>query len=250
MLSKLFKQIVFYSLFLFLWEALALSGLWPQYILPAPSKVFFALIAGFANHTFLIGIGVSFKRLLIGFGIAIISGSALGVLLLKFKALDETLGSLVLGFQTLPSICWFPLALLWFGLSEWAIIFVIIVGSLSSITIATNSAFKNISPIYLNVGKNMGAHGVTLLRKIIIPAAIPSLLVGLRQSWSFAWRSLMAGELLFNCLGLGYLLNMGRELNDMSQVIAVIFIIMLISVFIDRMILGKVELAIRRRYGL
>lgn len=248
--KKIIRQIFFYLALLLLWQALVMLKLWPQYVFPSPLKVFMTIVYGFRKLSFLIGIMVSFKRLLIGFGISIIFGAILGTLLLKFKNLDDTVGSLILGLQTLPSICWFPLALIWFGLSEWAVIFVIIAGSLFSITITTNLAFKNVLPIYLQVGRNMGAHGIILLWKVIIPAAIPSLLIGLRQGWSFAWRSLMAGELLFNCLGLGYLLNMGRELNDMSQVVAVMLIIMLISIFVDRMVFERIELRIRRRYGL
>jgi len=244
------RQIIFYLVLLFLWQALIVLKLWPQYIFPGPLSVFTAIIDGFKNLGFLIAIMVSFKRLLIGFVASIIFGGLLGILLLKFKTLYNTLGSLILGLQTLPSICWFPLALIWFGLSEWAIIFVIIAGSLFSITMATYSSFKNVSPIYIQVGKNMGAGGVRLLLGVIIPAAIPSLLIGLRQSWSFAWRSLMAGELLFNCLGLGYLLNMGRELNDMSQVFAVMLMILLIGIFVDRLIFGKIELKTRLKYGL
>jgi len=248
--KKTARQIIFYLALLALWQALIISKLWPGYIFPAPLKVAAAVIEGFRNQTFLIGIMVSFKRLLIGYGISIVFGGTLGMLLVKFKTLEQTLGNLILGLQTLPSICWFPLALIWFGLSEWAIIFVVIAGSLFSITMSTHSAFKNIPPIYIQVGKNMGARGIGLLWRVFIPAAIPSLLIGLRQSWSFAWRSLMAGELLFNCLGLGYLLSMGRELNDMSQVLAVMFLIMLISIFIDRLIFGKAESRIRLRYGL
>lgn len=248
--NKLFKQILFYAGLLLIWQLIVIMKIWPQYIFPSPLKVFSTIIEGFRNNTLWIGMAVSFKRLLIGFGVAIACGTALGVLMLKFKTLDETVGGLVLGLQTLPSICWFPLALLWFGLSEWAIIFVIIAGSLFSITVSTNSAFKNISPIYVSVGRNMGAYGVALLSKVIIPAALPSVIIGLRQGWSFAWRSLMAGELLFNSLGLGFLLNMGRELNDMSQVIGVMVVIAVISILVDRWIFGQVESRIRVKYGL
>ena len=249
-LKKPFKQIIFYLGLLLLWQAVIMLKLWPEYLFPGPAKVFTALFEGFGNHSFLIGMAVSFKRLLIGFGISIVLGSAIGTLLVKYKTLDETVGGLVLGLQTLPSICWFPLALLWFGLNEWSVIFVIIAGSVFSMTIATYSSFKNVPPIYIKVGRNMGAKNLKLLWNIFIPAAIPSLVSGLRQSWSFAWRSLMAGELLYNSLGLGFLLNTGRELNDMSQVIAVIFLIIAISILVDKMIFGRIESKIRARYGL
>lgn len=250
MQKSLGKQILFYLALLGLWQTVIMLRLWPHYIFPSPAQVVAALTEGLCNRTFLIAILISFKRLLIGFAVSIICGGLLGLALLKFKTLYDTLGGLILGLQTLPSICWFPLALIWFGLSEWAIIFVVIAGSLFSITMATCSSFKNVPPIYIRVGRNMGAHGARLLLKVIIPAAIPSLLMGLRQSWSFAWRSLMAGELLFNCLGLGYLLNMGRELNDMSQVLAVMFVILFIGIFVDRLVFGKLEAKTRLKYGL
>lgn len=248
--AKLIKQAVFYAALVFLWQLVAALGVWPGYVFPSPLNVMRAVAEGVMDGSFLIGIVVSFRRLLIGFFIAMLLGGLLGVILRVSKSLDETIGSLVLGLQTLPSICWLPLALLWFGLSEWAIIFVVVAGSLFSITMATNSAFKHTPPLYINVGRNMGARGVVLLWRVVVPAALPSLLMGLRQSWSFAWRSLMAGELLFNCLGLGFLLNMGRELNDMNRVVAVMFIIMIVSIFIDRLIFGKIESGIKRRYGL
>ena len=250
MQKKIVKQSIFYFLLLIFWQSLVMLKIWPEYILPSPLKVFGAIVEGFKNRTFLIAITVSFKRLLTGFVISIFFGGMIGTLLVKFKTLEQTVGSLVLGLQTLPSICWFPLALIWFGLSEWAIIFVIIAGSLFSIIMFTHSAFKNVPHIYIRAGKNMGLKDVSLLWKILIPAAIPSLLIGFRQSWSFAWRSLMAGELLFNCLGLGFLLNMGRELNDMAQVVAVMFIIAMISIIIDMLIFNKIEQRMRLMYGL
>lgn len=247
---KVINQAIFYAALLFLWQAVIMLRVWPGYLFPSPASVMQAIIDGFMDNSLLIGIAVSFKRLLTGFFIAILCGGFLGVMLSVFKTLDETVGGLVLGLQTLPSICWFPLALVWFGLSDWAIIFVVIAGSLFSITMATSSALKHISPLYISAGRNMGARGIGLLWRVVIPASFPSLVMGLRQSWSFAWRSLMAGELLFNCLGLGYLLNMGRELNDMSRVVAVMFVIMIISIFVDRLLFGKIESRIKQRYGL
>ncbi|MDD4183529.1 MAG: ABC transporter permease subunit, partial [Candidatus Omnitrophica bacterium] len=147
-------------------------------------------------------------------------------------------------------ICWLPLSLLWFGLNEKAIIFVAIMGAIFSITIAADSSIKNIPPLYLKVGRNMGARKFSLLFRVIMPAALPYFIPGLKQGWSFAWRSLMAGELLFVNLGLGYLLMVGRELNDMSQVIAVMLVIATISIAIDKLFFGRIEAGIRKRWGL
>lgn len=250
MRKRIIKQVIFYICLLLLWEVLVLLKLWPNYIFPSPTKVFETVIAGFRDSSFLIAIGISLKRIIIGFGISIILGGILGILMSKFDLVNETVGSLVLGLQTLPSVCWLPLALLWFGLNERAIIFVVIMGALFSITIATYSGIKNVPSIYTKSGRNLGARKLKLFLEVIIPAAMPSIISGLKQGWSFAWRSLMAGELLFVSLGLGYLLMVGRELNDMSQVLAVMLIIAFISILVDKLIFGRVERNIRRKWGL
>jgi len=151
-----------------------------------------ALIEGFRDSTFIIAIGISLRRLAIGFAISIFCGGALGLLISKFKLLDETIGGLVLGVQTLPSICWLPLAVLWVGLNERAILFVVVMGAIFSITIATESSIKNIPQLFIKAGRNMGAKGWGLLWEVMIPAALPQFVTGLKQGWSFAWRSLMA----------------------------------------------------------
>ena len=247
--TNLVKQTIFYIFLLLLWEFIVALKIWPEYMFPSPISVGKTLLFGFSDHSFMIGIIISLKRLCLGYGISIIFGSILGVLLFRYNTLNDLLGGLILSLQTMPSICWFPLALLWFGLSEWAIVFVVIAGSLFSITMTVNSSMRNMSPIILNVGKNFGAKKLKMLIWVMLPSVAPSLAIGFRQSWSFAWRSLMAGELIFNSLGLGFLLNMGRELNDMSRVIAVMFIIAAISIIFDRLIFGQVERAIKLRWG-
>ncbi len=250
MRKKIIKQVVFYLCLFGLWQLIVAMKIWPEYVFPSPIQVFGTIITGFSNSTFIVAIGISLKRIAIGYGISILIGGFLGIMMSKFKTVDETLGSLVLGLQTLPSICWLPLALLWFGLNERAIIFVVIMGALFSITTATDSGIKHVSPIYIKAGRNMGARRYTLFLEVIIPAAMPSIISGLKQGWSFAWRSLMAGELLFVNLGLGYLLTVGRELNDMSQVLAVMIIIALISILVDKIVFGKIEANIKRKWGL
>jgi len=244
------RRIVFFIALLAVWQALASIGLWPEYILPSPLSVVQTLARGFQNGTFLIGIAVSMERILIGFGISAVAGMVLGLALGRIRVLDETLGSLVLGLQTLPSICWLPLALLWFGLSETAILFVVVMGALLSITLATEAGVKNTPPLYLRAARNLGADGWRLYALVILPAALPAIITGMKLGWSFAWRSLMAGELLYVSLGLGQLLNMGRELNDMSQVIAVMLVIIAIGLAVDRLIFAPLESRVRERWGL
>ena len=250
MSKRIIKLVVFYIILIGLWQGLAFLKIWPEYIFPSPLGVLKTLVTGFGDQTFIIGILVSMKRILIGFGISVVLGLVIGLLIGRIKTLDETLGTLVLGFQALPSICWLPLALLWFGLSETAMQAIVILGSLFSIIIGADTGVKNVPPIYIRAAKTMGARGIQLYTKVIIPAALPSVISGFKQGWSFAWRSLMAAELLYVGLGLGHLLMMGRELNDMNQVIAVMIVIIVIGVLVDRLIFAKVENKVRERWGL
>ncbi|MBI5307273.1 MAG: ABC transporter permease subunit [Planctomycetes bacterium] len=190
------------------------------------------------------------KRIAIGYGISIGIGVFLGILIARFRILEDTIGSLISGLQTLPTICWLPLALLWFGLNDRAIIFLVIMGAVLSIAIATDAGVKSVPSLYIRAAKTMGAKGWRLYFEVIIPAALPHIIIGMKQGWSFAWRSLMAGELLIVCLGLGHLMMIGRELNDMSQVIAVMIVIIIIGIVVDRLFFVKVEKRIRERWGL
>ncbi|MDI6870894.1 MAG: ABC transporter permease [Bacillota bacterium] len=244
------RRLVFFGALLGLWEAAARAGFWPPYIFPSFSSVSRTLLAGLWDGSIVLGVVVSLRRILLAYSFSAVVGTILGLALGRIKALEDTVGSLALGLQTLPSICWLPLALLWFGLSEQAILFVTVMGAVLSITIATEAGVRSLPPIYLRAGRTMGARGLALYRDVILPAAFPYMVSGLKQGWSFAWRSLMAGELLYVNLGLGQLLMMGRELNDMGQVVAVMLVIIGIGVVVDRGIFARIEQRIRSKWGL
>jgi NitT/TauT family transport system permease protein len=248
--SPLLRKLGFFGVLIAGWELLALSQLWPPYLFPSPLDVGDRLVSGFADGSFLIGIGVSMARVVAGYAISVAIGLPLGLLVGRVRVFDETVGSLLTGLQTLPSICWLPLALLWFGLNERAILFVVIMGAVLSISLAAEGGVKNTPPQYLRSARNMGARGFRLYRHVILPAALPNILTGMKLGWSFAWRSLMAGELLYVTLGLGQLLMMGRDLNDMSQVIAVMLVIIALGLAVDRLIFSPVEHRVRERWGL
>lgn len=243
-------KILFLIFLIFLWWLVFKLEIWTPWLFPDPVTVGKTMMKGFSNGTIWMGIMISMKRIFIGFGFSLIFGGILGFLLAKIKILDETVGFLVLGLQTLPSICWLPLALLWFGLNEQAIIFVVIMGCILSITISVESAVKNIPPMFVRAGKMLGAKGFNLYRYVIFPAILPSLITGIKQGWSFAWRSLMSGEMLFITVGLGQLLMMGRELNDMSQVMAIMLVIIMIGIIFDKLVFGVWENNLRRKWGL
>jgi len=160
------------------------------------------------------------------------------------------LGSLVLGLQSLPSITWLPLAILWFGLNQNAIIFVTFMGSVGAIAISARAGVQAIPPLYRRAAATMGASRYQSVRYVLLPAMVPSMAQGLKLGWSFAWRSLMAAELIFVTMGLGHLLNLGRDLNNMSLVLAIMFVIVAIGLAVDRIFFARVEAWVQERWGL
>jgi NitT/TauT family transport system permease protein len=219
-------------------------------VFPTPQGVVESLWAGFADHSFWIAIMVSMKRMLLGYGISVVLGMVLGLGVASNKFLEETMGGLLVSLQSLPSICWLPLAVLWFGLTEKAILFVVVMGSLLSVTIAMEDGRKQMPKIFGMAGRNLGARGFKLFWHVLLPASLPFIVSGLKQGWAFAWRSLISGEMIFVSLGLGQLLMMGRDLNDMSQVIAVMILIIAIGYVVDGLVFKTVERRLQHKWGL
>lgn len=217
---------------------------------PSPLDVAKTLWTLTIDNTLFIAISVSMKRILIGYSISVIIGMLIALVMLRFDYLSENLSSLILGLQTLPSICWLPFAILWFGLKESSIIFVIAIGSIFAISIATESGIKNINPLFIRAAKTMGAKGFKAYWNVILPAALPSIISGMKQGWSFAWRALMAGEMLSATTGLGQVLMVGRELADISQVVAVMVVIVFLGLAVDKLLFERVENNIRYKWGL
>lgn len=244
------RQATFYGILIAVWVLLAELKVWPPYVFPTPQGVFQALWAGFADHSFWIAIAVSMKRMLLGYTLSVILGMILGLGVASNKFLEETVGGLLVSLQSLPSICWLPLAVLWFGLSEKAILFVVVMGSLLSVTIAMETGRQQMPKIYGMAGRNLGARGFPLFWYVLLPASLPYIVSGLKQGWAFAWRSLISGEMIFVSLGLGQLLMMGRDLNDMSEVIAVMILIVAIGYTVDGLVFKTVERRIQRKWGL
>ena len=244
------RRIAFYVLLILAWHILSIMHIWPSYVLPGPLDVLASLVNGVQSGQYIPAILVSLQRLFIGYAISLVIGVTLGLLLARFHALEETLGSLVLGLQALPSVCWLPLAIIWFGLDEQAILFVVVMGALFSITLGVLNGIKNTPPIYLKAARTLGGRGLALSTQVIVPAALPSIIGGLKQGWTFAWRSLMAAELLYTTISLGNLLENGRDLLDSAQVVAVILIIIAIGIVIDTLIFANIERAMRERWGL
>jgi len=244
------RFVIFYGALLGLWILLAKLKIWPPYLFPTPWDVGEAMWAGFADRTFWIAIAVSMKRILVGYGISVVLGMILGLGLASSTFLEETLGGLLVSLQSLPSICWFPLAMLWFGLGEKAISFVVVTGSLLSVTIAMEAGRKQMPKIYGMAGRNLGARGFRLFWYVLLPASLPFILSGLKQGWAFAWRSLIAAEMIRRSLGLGQLLMDGRDLNDMSAVLSVMILIIVIGYVVDGVVFNGMERRLQHKWGL
>ena len=195
---------------------------------------------------------VTMRRLLLGYFLGIALGLPLGMLTARFKVCEDTLGVLALGLQTLPSVCWVPLALLWFGQTESAMLFVVVMGSLWSMIIATDNGVRNVPPIYARAARTMGSRGLHTWVRVIFPASLPFIVSGMKQGWAFAWRSLMAAEILVTILtgfGLGQLLDNGRNLHAMDQVVAIMFVIIVIGLLADKILFSPWAHFLHRRWG-
>ncbi|MBI5208178.1 MAG: ABC transporter permease [Candidatus Firestonebacteria bacterium] len=249
-LISILKRILFFALFIAFWTLLYEMHIWKDYLFPSPFSVFKTIFYGIKDKIYIFAALASIKRVVIGFLIAMIIGIPMGILIGKFKILDETLGAMLIGFQSLPSIAWLPLAMLWFGINDKAVIFVVVFGAVFSVALATIHGVKNVYPLYIQVARTMGAKEWTLFFDVIIPAAVPSIISGMKLSWSFAWRALLAGELLSTGAGLGQVLMMGRELSDMSQVMSVMIIVALIGYIVDHFVFQTFERSIRIKWGL
>ena len=196
---------------------------------------------------------VSAVRLLLGFAISVSIGAALGLLMWRFPEFDRFIGPVFLGLQTLPSVCWIPLAVLCFGINEEGILFVLVMGSFSAIALVLRDGLRMIPPLYPRAGLMLGARGWKLYYYVLLPASLPALAGSLRTGFSFAWRSLMGAELIFvvqKWRGLGFLLQTGRDFSDVAQVVAVMAIMVIIGMLADRWVFAILQKRVQTRFGL
>jgi len=238
---------------LVIWELVVLSGWRPEYVLPGPGAVLGRLFADIASGEVLVAAAITMKRAVIGYAIALLAGVVIGLSMARVKVLRTAAGSLLTGLQTMPSVAWFPLAILLFQLSEAAILAVVVLGAAPSIANGLLHSFDQVPPLLVRAGRVLGARGLGLYRHIILPAALPGFLTGLKQGWAFAWRSLMAGELLViigHAPSIGVRLQYSRELSDAEGLLAWMIVVMILGVMIDGLVFGSLERAVHRRRGL
>jgi NitT/TauT family transport system permease protein len=239
------------ALALLAWQVVVWSGWRPSFALPGPDAVFPELFRLLGEGDFWVSIGNTMRRAAIGFGAATVIGLLIGVAVARVRPLRVAIGSLITGLQTMPSIAWFPLAILLFKLSESAMYFVVILGAAPSIANGVIGGVDYVPTLLQRVGRNLGASGLSLYRHVIMPASLPSIVGGLKQGWAFAWRSLMAGELLVVIAAtpsIGVKLDTARQLNQATSLLAWMIVILVIGILVD-IVFGRANTAIRRRWG-
>ena len=236
-----------------LWQAVVWSGWKPAYVLPGPTTVLPTLWQSLTDGSLPTAAGITLRRALAGYSLAVLVGTAVGSLVARIRVLRTAVGSLITGLQTMPSIAWFPLAIVLFKLSESAIMFVIILGAAPAIANGLITGSDHIPPIMLRAGRVLGARRLALYRHVVLPASLPSFVAGLKQGWSFAWRSLMAGELLVviaHKQSIGVQLQVARDLADYDGLLATMLVILTIGIAVDSLLFGTIDRVIRRRWGL
>ncbi len=252
-MKRALSAALFFAGLLVLWELAVRERVWSKVLVPSPFSVVDFFQRALADGTLLAASWVTLRRLLTGYLVGVVLGVPLGLACARWRFFKDTLGTLALGLQTLPSVCWAPLALLWFGQTEWAVFFITFMGSLWSISLAVEAGVRNVPPIYARAARTMGSRGLHTWLVVVMPASLPFIVSGMKQGWAFAWRSLMAAEIYVTILtgfGLGHLLHYGRELHAMDQVIGIMLLIVAIGLAVDRTLFRPWERFMHRRWGL
>ncbi len=250
--SALWPKLAAIGVGLLVWQIVVWSQWRPDYVLPGPVPVFKELGNQLAQASFWHAIGITLQRAAIGYALAVLIGSLLGAAVARVRPLRRAIGSLITGLQTMPSIVWFPLAILLFKLGEGAILFVVVLGAAPSVANGLISGIDHIPPLMLRSGRVLGARGLGLFRFVILPAALPAFVGGLKQGWAFAWRSLMAGELLVivaNRPSIGARLEFARQFSQADTLLALMIVVLVIGILADS-VFSAADRSIRRRWGL
>lgn len=253
MIRRTLASALFFFSLLVLWEAIACSGKISSVLVPRCEQIADYLWQALYDGTLFVAIRTTLRRLLIGYVVGFCIGIPLGFLSAQYRLVHNTIGLLALGLQTLPSVCWVPVAVLWCGQTELALLFVVVMGSLWSLIITTECGVHTTPHIYKRSASTMGSHGIHMWLHVTLPSSLPYLIGGMKQGWAFAWRSLMAAEIFVTVLttdfGLGQLLHYGRDLNAMDQVFGVMLVIVLIGLLVDRTLFSPLEAFLLHRWG-
>lgn len=251
--KKVWPKLAAVGLLFVAWQLVVWSGWKPEYVLPGPRQVLSRLASDLVDGTILKAASVTMRRAAVGFAAALAVGLAVGLAVSSSSHLRRAVGSLITGFQTMPSIAWFPLAILVFRLSEAAIFSVVVLGAAPAIASGIITGIDHIPPLLRQAGRVLGARGLAAYRHVILPAALPGFVGGLKQGWAFSWRSLMAGELLViiaNRPSLGVRLQLAREMSDAEGLLAAMLIILMVGILVDVFVFRRLDKVVRTRWGL
>lgn len=242
------------GLALTVWQGLVWAEVKPVYLLPGPIDVWRAFVDAWSRGDAQRAFSTSLERGVLGFVVAVVVGTPLGVVVARVRPVRTAIGPLVTGLQVLPSVAWVPAGIIWFGLSDATVYFVILMGAVPSIVNGLVAGVDQVPPLYRRVGRVLGAGRLAMVRHVILPAALPGYLAGLKQGWAFSWRSLMAAEIIAVGgqigFGLGALLQQGRELSDMSVVVLAILLILVVGIAVELLVFAPVERRVLRGRGL
>ena len=250
--SSAWPKLLAIALVIAAWQAVFSAKLKPIYVLPAPATVVSDLGILLTTGDFWAAVQLTMIRAVTGFALAVLIGTVIGAAVARFAPLRAAIGSLITGLQTMPSIMWFPFAILLFQISESTIMFVVVIGAAPSVANGLISGIDYVPRTWLRVGQVLGMKGLAKYRHLILPASLPSFISGLKQGWAFSWRSLMAGELLVivpGALSIGVRMQGARDLNEASLVLCFIIVVLTIGILID-IIFNAADNALRKRWGL
>ncbi|MEY2457206.1 MAG: sulfonate transport system permease protein [Acidimicrobiaceae bacterium] len=251
--TMLWPKVAAVSIALFLWQCVVWSGWKKEYVLPGPRRVFPVLRDLITSGKLQDAVVQTMERAVKGYALALVIGVLVGSAVANSKILRSAFGSFITGLQTMPSVVWFPMAIILFRLTEGAIFFVVVLGAAPSIANGLISGIDQVPPLYLRAGRALGAKGLTFYRRVMLPAALPGFVGGLKQGWAFAWRSLMAGELLVIIPGhtsIGTLMQNAKDVSDTNELIASMIVVLLIGIAVDALVFGRLQRAVNRRWGL
>ena len=242
--------LIFYLFLVATWQVLCSAKILPDYLLPSPPQVGRRLWELAADNYLWPSVKATFQRMGIGFSVSASLGLLIGLLMGMSRVVNGCLRSLFLGLQTLPTAAWVPVSLLIFGLSDNGIYFVIIMSSAPAVAIATSDGIQHIPPIYLRAARTLGTPGYAMPMRVILPASLPSIVTGIKLGWTLGWHGGVSAELIKSSIGIGFLLQMGRELNDAAQVIGIMVLTILFGLLLDRFFFGLIQKSIVARWGL
>ncbi|MBI1840084.1 MAG: ABC transporter permease [Verrucomicrobia bacterium] len=252
-MKRLWVSTLFFACLIAVWEILIRKGVWDSPLLPSPTDIAVYLTRGMRSGELIDASWVTSKRLFLGYFVSLVVGLPLGLLNARFRFVQDTLGVVALGLQTLPSVCWAPVALITFGQNEVSMFFIVLMGSLFSIMLATSAGVQSVPPIYSRAARTMGSRGFHTWYAVMLPASLPFVVSGMKQGWAFAWRSLMGAEIYVivqkTGAGLGLLLHYGREVHDIAAVAGIMVVIVVIGLVADKIMFSPFERFMHKRWG-